>query len=221
LFSCTGNNNVAIGYNAGNVGNVVVGGSSLVLIGYETATSGFSDTNEISIGASVTGAGSNTAVIGNASITDVYFGSSSPAANVRAAGYYAGTTAGVSAGPFTAVTGITTIKGIVTALSGTSDERLKDWVPYTGGLAEILAITPASYHWNEKGTAQTGLPSEQEYVGFIAQDVQRSIPQAITATEPSRTTDETYLSLDDRPIIACLVNCIKELHERIKVLEAE
>jgi hypothetical protein len=136
-------------------------------------------------------------------------------------GYSANGTAGVSAGPFTVVSSITTVGGIVTALSGTSDYRLKNSRPYTGGLNEILAITPAIYSWNARGQEHTGLSGEQEFVGFIAQDVQRAIPQAITATEKSKDGTETYLSLDDRPIIAALVNAIKELEARLAALEAK
>ena len=120
-------------------------------------------------------------------------------------------TNGVSAGNFTTVTSITTVHGIVTALSGTSDERLKDAELYEGGLGAILAISPVRYRWNAKGQAQTGLSGDQEFVGFIAQDVQRAIPESITATEPSKDGTETYLSLDDRPIICALVNAVKEL----------
>jgi hypothetical protein len=128
-------------------------------------------------------------------------------------------TTGVGAGPFTAVTGITTVQGIVTALTGTSDERLKNSAPYEGGLSEITLITPVKYRWNEAGQKHTGFNGEQEFVGFIAQDVQKAIPESITATESSKDGTETYLSLDDRPIIAALVNAVKELLSRIAELE--
>ena len=128
-------------------------------------------------------------------------------------------TAGVSAGPLTP-TSMTTVKGLVTAFTGTSDERLKDYVPYEGGLNEILAITPAKYTWNEKGQKHTGISGEQEFVGFIAQDVQKAIPEAITASEPSKDGTEKYLAFDDRPVIAALVNAVKTLEARIKELEA-
>jgi hypothetical protein len=137
-----------------------------------------------------------------------------------ATGYYANGTAGVSAGPFTAVTSITTAMGLVTVLSGTSDERLKNAEPYEGGLEAILAINPVRYRWNEKGQAQTGLSGEQDFVGFIAQDVQKAIPEAITATEPSKDGTETYLSFDDRPVLAALLNAVKELSARVKELES-
>jgi hypothetical protein len=128
-----------------------------------------------------------------------------------ATGYYVNGTAGVSAGPFTAVTSITTVKGLVTVLSGTSDERLKIAEPYEGGLDELQGINPIRFKWNAKGQAQTGLSGEQYFVGFLAQNVQAVIPEAITATEQSKDGTETYLSLDDRPILALAVNAIKEL----------
>ena len=134
-------------------------------------------------------------------------------------GYQANGTAGVSVGPITALTSITTSFGLVTALSGTSDERLKDYAPYAGGLQEILAITPAIYRWNVKGQVQTGLSGDRDFIGFIAQDVQRAIPLAITATEVSKDGTETYLSLDDRPIVAALVNAVKELKAEIDKLK--
>lgn len=126
-----------------------------------------------------------------------------------------GGVSGITAGSFTAITAITSTGGIVTQLTGTSDERLKDYDSYEGGLAEILAIRPVRYHWNEAGQKHTGLSGEQEFVGFTAQDVQRAIPEAITATE----SDEKYLSLDDRPILAACVNAIKQLSARLERLE--
>jgi hypothetical protein len=129
-------------------------------------------------------------------------------------------TAGVSVGPLTP-TSMTTVKGLVTAFTGTSDARLKDYVPYKGGLNEILAITPAKYTWNNKGQKHTGISGNQEFVGFIAQDVQKAIPEAITAEEPSKDGTEKYLALDDRPVIAALVNAVKQLSARISELEAK
>jgi hypothetical protein len=113
-------------------------------------------------------------------------------------------------------TSLATTNGIVTTFTGTSDERLKNTSPYVGGLDKILNIHPVKYTWNKRGLEHTGWTEGQEYVGFIAQDVQKSIPEAVTGTEGA----EEYLSLDDRPIIAALVNAIKELEARIKVLEA-
>jgi hypothetical protein len=139
-------------------------------------------------------------------------GSSTVVAGVNSLGVFSsGAGTGVTAGPFVTITSITTTGGIVTALSGTSDERLKIAQPYEGGLDELLGINPIRFRYNEKGQAQTGLSGEQYFVGFGARNVQKEIPEAITGTEKSKDGTETYLSLDDRPILALAVNAIKEL----------
>ena len=114
-----------------------------------------------------------------------------------------------------AVGTLATMEGIVTTFTGVSDERLKDSVAYEGGLKEILDIVPIKYRWNKLGQEWTKLGGEQEFVGFSANNVQKSIPEAILSTEG----EEKYLSFDDRPVIAALVNAVKELTARIKELE--
>jgi hypothetical protein len=116
-----------------------------------------------------------------------------------------------------AVGTIATIEGIVTTFTGVSDERLKNHAPYTGGLEEILGITPIRFTYNELGQKFGGWDKEHVYVGFSAQNVQKSIPEAIQGTEG----EEEYLSFDDRPVIAALVNAVKELTKRIKSLESK
>jgi hypothetical protein len=87
----TGTNNVAVGMQSGNgittgSDNVFVGfstdngvdatlstGSGNVVVGSSSYTSG-DDSNEIIIGYNIVGQGSNTAAIGNSSVTDVYLG---------------------------------------------------------------------------------------------------------------------------------------------------
>jgi hypothetical protein len=110
---------------------------------------------------------------------------------------------------------LATIEGIVTTFTGVSDERLKDFTPYEGGLSEILAITPIRYRWNDAGQKWTSLGGEREYVGFSANNVQKAIPEAIQGTEG----EEKYLSFDDRPVIAALVNAVKTLSAKNDVLE--
>ena len=44
-----------------------------------------------------------------------------------------------------------------------------------------------------------------EYIGFSAQNIQVSIPEAIS------TSPNGYLSLQDRPIIATIINAIKDI----------
>lgn len=147
----------------------------------------------------------------------VQLGDGTSGGKFSASTFSSGGSDGVSAGSFSAVTAITTVGGIVTQLTGTSDERLKNSTIYEGGLSTVLSITPVRYTWNEAGQKHTGLSGDQEYVGFLAQNVQESIPEAITATEGK----ENYLSFDDRPIVAALVNAVKELSAKIVELEAK
>jgi hypothetical protein len=136
---------------------------------------------------------------------------------VQATLYNANGTNGVSAGPFAGVSSIQTIGGIVTTLTFASDERLKTTKPYRDGLSAIVKIHPMRFHWNKKGIEYTKLTEAREYIGFTAQDVQHAIPEAVTGTE----TDEKYLCLSERPIIAALVNAVKELHVRLSRTEAQ
>jgi hypothetical protein len=108
------------------------------------------------------------------------------------------------------------MEGIVTTFTGVSDERLKNATMYAGGLAEILAINPIRFTYNELGQKFGGWDKEHVYVGFSAQNVQRAIPEAIQGYEG----EEKYLSFDDRPVIAALVNAVKELTARIEELES-
>ncbi len=103
--------NTAIGFDAGS--NLGAAGIYNTLLGNTALGSGGSATNQIVIGYGTTGVADNTALIGNSTVTDVYFGSSSGQTNIRAAthislgtkftitGCSAGTTiGGASAGSF-------------------------------------------------------------------------------------------------------------------------
>ena len=72
----TGGNNTAVGFAAGSVTNGGLNNatsSSSVYLGHDTRSGASGNSNEIVIGAGGRGNGSNTVVIGNASITDNYF----------------------------------------------------------------------------------------------------------------------------------------------------
>ena len=106
-------------------------------------------------------------------------------------------------------------------ISAVSDERLKDIEGnFTRGLTDILNIQPINYKWN----SVSGLEETNIYTGFSAQNVQANIPEAVgveTRADPNNeelTID--YLTLNDRPIIAALVNAVKELKSFNDALEA-
>jgi hypothetical protein len=91
-----------------------------------------------------------------------------------------------------------------------SDERLKDIAgTSTIGLSAIEGLNPINYHWN----ATSGLDMVNEYTGFSAQNVQANIPNAVG------TDSKGYLTLDDRPIVAALVNSVKEIGSFITKVE--
>jgi hypothetical protein len=100
-------------------------------------------------------------------------------------------------------------------LSVASDERLKDIVPggFTKGLDALKGIQPITYTWN----AASGLPMGIPMTGFSAQNVQVHIPEAVSVgTDPQH-----LLGLQDRAIMATIVNAVKELLSKIIGHDAE
>ncbi|MBI2030205.1 tail fiber domain-containing protein [Candidatus Kaiserbacteria bacterium] len=103
---------------------------------------------------------------------------------------------------------VTDALGNVTA---SSDERLKDKQgDFTRGLDAINAISPVLYKWRP----ETGFDTQSTYAGFFAQNVQTAIPEAVSPDSRG------YLTLADRPIVAALVNAIKELSQQMGDLAA-
>lgn len=92
----------------------------------------------------------------------------------------------------------------------TSDIRLKTVEgDFTRGLADVMGLTPIVYKWNEL----SGLETRGSYAGFSAQNVQAFIPEAVSENSNG------FLNLQDRPILAALVNASKELAARVSALE--
>ena len=125
---------------------------------------------------------------------------------------------------------VTDTSGNVTA---SSDSRLKTVTgSFTRGLDDVLKLTPRTYRWNEK----SGMNTEDENVGFIAQEVLGAVPEAVGTMKTtdyeeddaatgkkvrkSKREAAEYLTLSDRPIIAALVNAVKELKAENDTLRA-
>lgn len=122
-------------------------------------------------------------------------GSASASTGVQFNGYGAGTLTTDASGNITA----------------TSDERLKTAIrPFSPGLKAVTELDPITFAWRE----ETGLDTAHRYAGFSAQDVEAAIPEAVGITADEMRT------LNDRAILAALVNSIKELNARIAELEA-
>ena len=98
--------------------------------------------------------------------------------------------------------------------SVSSDAALKDFIaPFNRGLDDLRAIGgPDTYRWLSEVEALGD--DAPVYAGFSAQKVQLGIPEAVMAGPDGK------LALQDRPIIAALVNAVLALEDRIAVLEA-
>jgi Chaperone of endosialidase len=102
-----------------------------------------------------------------------------------------------------------------------SDERIKkDIRPYMHGLKQVLAFKPVSFKFNGKaGTPDDG----KDYIGFIAQDVQKVAPDLIFSRRlrmDENDQEETeLLNYDVGPVTFILVNAIQELNERLEKIE--
>lgn len=95
-----------------------------------------------------------------------------------------------------------------------SDARLKtvDGV-YTKGLSEILKLNTVAYHY-KKGNARN-LPTEEQGIGFVAQELQQVFPEAV------KQDSDGYLSVDIHPVLISYINAIKELNENNEQLKKQ
>lgn len=96
----------------------------------------------------------------------------------------------------------------------TSDIRLKDvHSKFTRGLGDILTLEPIKYNYKKDNPED--LPSDKEYVGLSAQEVEKVIPEAVS------TDNKGYLQISNDPIIWTMLNAIKELAGKDDVLKQE
>lgn len=102
-----------------------------------------------------------------------------------------------------------------------SDARGKaDIAPSRLGLAEVLQLRPMSF------TRTTGAKPARTEIGFIAQDVQPIIPEAVVPMPRVEGTeivhdDDGLLGVTDVAILAAVVNSIKEIDARVRAVEAK
>lgn len=107
-----------------------------------------------------------------------------------------------------------------TFVNSGSDKRLKsDVTPFTDGLDLLKRLEPINYKYNGKG----GIDTSKKHVGLIAQDVLKVFPYMVgTFKSKLQETDaiETELfSLDTNALTYVMVNALKELDERLHLLE--
>ena len=94
-----------------------------------------------------------------------------------------------------------------------SDRRLKKNIrPYEDGMEQLLRIKPVWYQYND----QTKLPTDQEYVGIIAQEIQQIAPYTVGSFQYEGTE---YLNFDGSALRYMLINAVKELHRELEIKE--
>jgi hypothetical protein len=98
-----------------------------------------------------------------------------------------------------------------------SDARLKTVLGFVDNAVEIVEqLNGVRYTWNDIAT-ERGLVSDNNLtqLGLLAQEVQSVLPEAVN------TSDDGYLSVSYDKLVPVLIEAIKELNARIKVLEAK
>jgi hypothetical protein len=104
-----------------------------------------------------------------------------------------------------------------------SDRRVKKKLTPAPGLDVLLKLEPLKYeHWeavefDEKGKALKLGEGFIDKLGFIAQDVQKYLPEAVT----SPASEKDLHSLDYNGILTVAVQAIKDLHEKVASLELQ
>jgi hypothetical protein len=98
--------------------------------------------------------------------------------------------------------------------SNSSDLRLKNiHGPYSRGLNEIVQLQPVLFNYLKNNPRQ--LPDSIEYIGFIAQEVQKVFPESVSAG------DDGYLDFNMHAVNVALVNAIKEQQKQIESQQKE
>lgn len=95
-----------------------------------------------------------------------------------------------------------------------SDERLKTINgDYSKGLKDILKLNTIRYNYKKNDAID--LPTNEQFYGFSAQDVQKVFPEAV------KVMQNGYLSLNIHPIVIAYVNAFKEQQQQIDELKKQ
>ena len=95
-----------------------------------------------------------------------------------------------------------------------SDARLKTLHgTFDAGLSQLLKLRPIRYRYKDDNAM--GIRDRDEHVGFVAQDVQRVIPEAVTEN------NKGYLLVNNDPILWTMLNAIKEQQREIVALRTQ
>jgi len=107
--------------------------------------------------------------------------------------------------------GSVTVSGDLVAYGSPSDKRLKENIkPIKSALDKVSKLQGVTFNWKESGS----ILDIKEDVGFIAQDVQKVIPELV------RENKDGMLSMRHQGIAPILLEAIKELKAEIEKLKS-
>jgi hypothetical protein len=240
-FTDGANYNVLIGAGAGDnitsgAGNILIGpdttfetynnlltGSQNIAIGYDIGLAGSTTNNQLNIQNIFFGT-NNSATGQNISSGQIGIGTTSPYARFAislnngdintTAFVIASSTANSTTTLFSvANTGNATLAGTLTQ---NSDQRLKTNIQSldaSDSLAVIDALNPVSFYWIND------IFGSGEQLGFIAQDVQKLLPQLVSTTSPTALTPGGTLGLNYSGLISPIVSAIQALSADMTSIE--
>jgi hypothetical protein len=103
------------------------------------------------------------------------------------------------------------------AYNNLSDARLKkDVQPIGDALAIVEALRGVTYNWNQTVDPSLKL-DDRNHVGFLAQEVEQVLPQAVSTANDARQTKSVAYS----EVIPVLNEAIKQQQTQIETLQAE
>ena len=109
--------------------------------------------------------------------------------------------------------GTLTVTGDVVAYGSPSDERLKENIkPIKSALDKVMKLQGVTFDWKQKEDVILDI---KEDIGFIAQDVQKVVPELI------RENSNGLLSMRHQGITPILLEAIKELKAEIDLLKSK
>jgi hypothetical protein len=113
--------------------------------------------------------------------------------------------------------GAITVSTTATSFNTSSDARLKDDIePATGALALVAQLGPKKFRFKSEGKGA------RKRTGFLAQDVQKVCPEAVTG-RPDETDPDgrpVHMMIDHSKLVPILWAAVAELAARVEALEA-
>lgn len=96
-----------------------------------------------------------------------------------------------------------------------SDGRLKTNVePVTDGLKLVNQLNPVFYDWDRSNSKTSGFEDKHQ-VGFIAQEVEKVLPEVVNKGE------DGYRSLEYGKMVSVVIAAVKELYNKVLGIDRE